>query len=124
MAVPRDRVHVDPEGLVLTDSDLALLSRVSGQVVMWPALRSTPPPQAKHMARIRTSVFGGAPGGEMIPAMQEYDRKLRAAGEPEAFGAYFIAMCQLSVTKDKRRDSRPPEKAQADADVLRLWLGG
>lgn len=120
----RDRVHRDPAGLVLTDTDLALLARGLGRVVTWPVLRGTPPAQAVHVASIRTAVFGGQPGGNMLAEMAQYDRKRKAAGHPEAFGAHFLAACQIAAVKDKRREAPATKSPEAGADVLRMWLTG
>lgn len=113
---------MDPSGMVLTDTDLAMLAKALGRVVVWPSLRGTPPAQAVHMATIRTTIFAGRPGGNMMTAMQEYDRSRREAGREEAFGAHFIAACALSTVKDKRRAAPATKDADAGADILRMWL--
>lgn len=123
-AAARDRIHVDPRGLVLTDSDLTLLARGLGRVVTWPPLRGEPPAQAMHVASIRTMVFAGQPGGNMLAEMAAYDRKRTAAGHPEVFGPHFIAACQIASIKDKRREAPAAKSADVGADVLRMWLGG
>ena len=123
-AAPRDRLHIDPAGRVLTDSDLAMLARGLGRVVTWPSLRGEPPAQAVHVATIRGTVFGGRPGGNMLAAMTEYDRTRTAAGHPAAFGPHFIAACQIAAVKDKRRESPATKTPDVGADVLRMWLQG
>ncbi|QQS01594.1 MAG: hypothetical protein IPK37_03930 [Austwickia sp.] len=119
---PRDRVHIDPRGLVLTDSDLALLARGLGRVVTWPVLRGDTPAQATHVATIRSTVFGGRPGGNMLGAMTEYDRTRKAAGQPEAFGPHFIATCQIAAVKETRRAAPASKSPDVGGDVLRMWL--
>lgn len=120
----RDRVHLAPNGLVLTDSDLALLARGLGHIVTWPVLRGSAPPQALHMAAIRTTVFGGRAGGNMLAAMATYDATRREHDGTEPFGAHFIAACTLAGVKEKRRERPATRDAEAGADVLRMWLGG
>lgn len=121
---PRDRVHLDPRGLALTDSDLELLARALGRVVTWPVLRGAPPAQAVHAATIRTTVFGARPGGNMLAAMADYDRTRKASGQPEAFGPHFIAACQIAAVKERRRQAPAATTADVGVDVLRMWLGG
>ncbi|MBW3084985.1 hypothetical protein KEM60_01176 [Austwickia sp. TVS 96-490-7B] len=124
----RDRCHVDPSGQVLTDSDLAMLARALGRVVIWPSLREAAPSQARHVAAIRTRVFGGRAGGDMITAMREYDARYRSQHGVDALGAEFIAACgltsALAAAKDRRRGAPATTSVDVGGDVLRMWLGG
>ena len=86
-------------------------------------LRGEHPAQAVHVATIRTRVVAGRPGGNMLGAMAEYDRTRKSAGHPEAFGAHFIAACQIAARKEKRREAPAAKTPEAGADVLRMWLG-
>lgn len=130
MTIPaaRDRVHVDVAGLALTDSDLALLAKAVGRVVTWPSLRDTPPPEAVHMATIRTGFFRARPGGDMIAAMREYDARRRTPEGSAPFGTRFIAACQVGRATDNQQQRRVElpvtSEPQVGVDVLRMWLDG
>lgn len=117
-----DRIHLDPRGLALSDSDLALLARGLGRMVTWPSLRGEPPLQATHVAVIRSTVFGGRPGGDMLAAMSDYDRRRAAAGHAPAFGPHFIAACRIAAVKERRREAPAARSPEIGADVLRMWL--
>lgn len=120
-----DRAHIDPYGLVLLDSDLDLLTRALGRVVTWPPLTNRPPAQAVHLARIRTHIFGGEPGGDIMAAISSFDAQRRAQGQKEVFGADFLFNATVQSVKEKRRRQQPSASRdpEAAAAVLHMWMG-
>jgi len=118
----QDRIHLAPNGLCLSDSDLAMLSGALGTPVLWPQLRGTPDPRVLHVATIRTLTFGARPGGDMIAELARYDAARRAHDGSSPFGAEFIETCRLRQRRAAVRDKPATRREDLGADVLRMWL--